>query len=97
MEAARSLSRALGRRYASAILLQLRGAKQPWGATDLERAVGGPVGSAIATARHLASHGLVQVKEIRGVAGKPAYQIRLTARGVSLADGLARLSKVMEG
>lgn len=95
MEAWQTLSVALGRRYAVAVLLRLRGERRAWGATELERAVGGPVGSAISTSRHLAKHGLVVVKEVRGVAGKPAYEIRLTPRGSSLADGLARLVKVL--
>lgn len=69
--------------------------ESPLGATELTDRIGGYTAQGITAARPLAAAGLVSIKEIEGIAGKPAYEIELTPRGRQVAELIAKAAALV--
>lgn len=69
--------------------------ESPLGATELTQRLNGFSGSGLLIAQHLERHGLVEIRQVPGVAGGKAYKIALTPLGGRLANGLLSLARMM--
>jgi hypothetical protein len=95
VEGATLLEQALGRKNAVRALLLLH-QQSPLGANDLTLGLRGYSQSGLIIAKHLASHGLAEVRQVPGVAGRVAYRIALTPLGGRIAQGLGAMARAME-
>lgn len=72
------------RQNAIPFLDRLSAHKEPVSPTEVVREIGSDPKNAVALARRLAEHGLIQMQEAGMVAGIPTYTVGITERGVRL-------------
>jgi hypothetical protein len=94
MDGATRLDQALDRRNAVLALLALH-AESPLGASELAKQLGTYAQRGLIIGRHLAAHGLAEVRQVRGEGRRAAYKIALTPLGGKVAQRLEAIASLL--